>query len=180
MSKSKIVHFGNNQTERSDYEFKYGNGILDYVSSYKYLGVTLNEYLKYDKNEILLAEAAGRSLGSVVAKYKSHTFMGYKTYSQLYNSCVCPVMDYSSGVWGYNHFEKAESVQHKAMRIFLGVHRFAPILALEGDFAWVTPRHRRWIIIVRVWNRFVQMSEDRLTYQIFVNDYCLALSNYDN
>ena len=74
--------------------------------------------------------------------------MGYKTYLQLYNSCVCPVMDYSSGVWGYNHFEKAESVQHKAMRIFLGVHRFAPILALEGegDFGWVTPGHRRLIL----------------------------------
>lgn len=179
-SKSKIMHFRKSNTERTVFEFKCGKTVLDYVSSYKYLGITLYEFLKYDENAKLLAEAAGRALGSIVAKYKLHGYMGYNTYSKLYESCVCPVMDYSSGVWGFKNYDKINSVQNKAMRIFLGVHRFAPTLALEGDMGWLMPRYRRWLHILRLWNRLVTMADNRLTKHIFVNDFYLSMSNYDN
>ena len=58
----------------------------------------MSEFLKYDENAETLADAAGRALGSVIAKYKRHKFMGYKTFTKLYESCICPVMEYSSGV----------------------------------------------------------------------------------
>ena len=34
--------------------------------------------------------------------------------------------------------------------------------------------------ILRLWNRLVQMSDDRLTKQIFINDFYLAMSDYQN
>ena len=53
------------------------------------------------------------------------------------------------------------------MRIYMGVHRFAPVAGLEGDMAWTSPLHRRWNSMLRYWNRVNNMDEDRLTKKVF-------------
>ena len=179
-TKSKIIHFRHERTEISKNVFKCGESNISYVSSYKYLGVFFNEFLCYDENADILAQAAGRALGSIIAKYKSHKYMGYSTYTKLFDSCVCPVMEYAAGVWGYRNYNKINTVQHRAARSFLGVHRFTPTLALEGDMGWLIPKYRRWSQMLRLWNRLVSMPDDRVTKQIFVNDYYLAMSNFEN
>ena len=70
--KSKIVHFRKNLVNRSSFHFKCGESTLNYVTSYKYLGVTINEFLSYDDNANILAQSAGRALGGIIAKYKMH------------------------------------------------------------------------------------------------------------
>ena len=106
--------------------------------------------------------------------------MGYSTFTKLYESCVCPIMEYSSGVWGYDQYNKLDTIQNRASRVFLGVHRFAPLLALEGDMGWMSTRYRRWINILRLWNRLTTLNMDRITNHVFINDFYLAQSGDDN
>ncbi len=154
--KSKIMHFRKENCECSKFTFKCGNNELDFVSSYKYLGATMNEFLKYDDNVDVLLKAA---LGSIIAKLKKQKFMGYSTFTKLYESCVCPVMEYASGVWGYPVYNKMSSVQQRAARCFLGLHRFSLLLAIEGDIGWLNPRFRRWLDILHLWNRLVKLPD---------------------
>ena len=140
----------------------------------------MSEHLLYTDNATVLAEASGRALGSVVSKYKSFQFMGFNTFTKLYESCVCPVMDYGSSIWGFENYSKPDTVQHRAARIFLGVHRFTPIPALEGDLGWLSPRYRRWLNVIRLWNRLVGLDQTRLTYHAFMQDYYMAQSNIKN
>ena len=42
-------------------------------------------------------------------------------------------MEYVAGVWGYDYAQKLNVIQNRAARCFLGVHRFTPTSALEGD-----------------------------------------------
>ena len=144
---------------------------LDYCSTYKYLGVVFDEHLNFKENAVCLAQSGNRALGSVVAKYKKNTFIGFSTYTKIYNSCVCPIIDYGSAVWGYNMYKEIDKVQQKAQRIFMGVHRFAPLLGLEGDTGWLSPKHRRWIEMVRFWNRMLLTQDNRLVKQLFAYDY---------
>ena len=104
---------------------------------------------------------------------KIHNFkdVGFETYTKLYYSCVVPVTDYCSGVWGFSDFIKGDMVQNRAIRDFLGVHRFTPILAISGDMGWPISLHRRWINMLRLWNPLVSMGDDRLTKTIFLNDF---------
>ena len=53
------------------------------------------------------------------------------------------------------------------MRIFWGVHRFAPVAGLEGDMAWLSPQYRRWLSMLRLWNRLIAMENSRLTKKLF-------------
>ena len=149
--KSNVVHFRPKSAPRSAFQFKL-NGTMDlhYVSQYKYLGVVMDEFFKCKDMVEVLANSAGRALGGVIAKFRTINDMGVNTYTKLFHSCVVPVMDYCAGVWGLTKNVKAESVQHRALRYFLGVHKFAPNLAIEGDMGWETCKIRWGVEIVRL------------------------------
>ena len=49
--------------------------------------------------------------------------------------------------------KEQKQVQQFALRVFIGVHKFAPIAALYGDTAWLKPRYKRWIEMIHLWNR---------------------------
>jgi hypothetical protein len=66
------------------------------------------------------------------------------------------------------------------MRYFLGVHRFAPTLALIGDTGWVPSVYRRWVSIIRFRNRPVLMDNTRLTKTVFIHDYYLCVKNWSS
>ena len=56
------------------------------------------------------------------------------------------------------------------MRYFLGVHRFTPILAIQGECGWLSSFYRHQLNFIRLWNRLLTMSDDRLTKKIFLWD----------
>ncbi len=82
-SKSNVVHYRNPPKAQTNFKFSLGtNGPkLDIVTSYKYLGVYLDQYLTFSKATEVLGNAAGRALGSMINKYKSMKEMGYSTYT---------------------------------------------------------------------------------------------------
>ena len=110
-------------------------------------------------------------MGGVISKIHSLKQCGFKTYQKLYDTCVLPILDYSSAVWGYKHFQSSDNVQNRAIRYFLGVHRFTPVIALTGETGWLPSMYRRWIIMLKYWNRLVLLDEDRLTKSAFETDY---------
>ena len=61
------------------------------------------------------------------------------------------------------------------MRIYLGVHRFAPNAAVSGDMGWTSPSTRRKITMLRFWNKLVDMDNNRTTKLLFNEN--LSLSN---
>ena len=179
-SKSKIVHFRKPHTPKTSSNFAIGDKNITVATIYKYLGTYFSEFLNFTEHANILGESGGRALGSIVAKLKKNNFMNYSTYTKLYDACVTPIVDYSSGIWGYKNFNKPNIIQNKAIRIFLGVHRFAPVAGLEGDMAWLSPQYRRWLNMLRLWNRFITMSNNRLTKRLFNFMYDLTTNNSNN
>ena len=108
-----------------------------------------------------LAAAGGRALGSVISKLKTLKNVGYSTYTKFYEKCVCPITDYASGIWGLKSFAKMDQLQNRAIRYYLGVHRFAPIPGLVGEMGWKSPLTRWTVEVIRMWNRFIHMPNDR-------------------
>jgi hypothetical protein len=179
-SKSNIVQFRKVNQTRSNHVFKLGALELGYVKEYKYLGVFFNEFVNFNDNADVIAESSGRALGSVISKLKRNNFMAYSTYSKLFETCVVPIADYASEIWGYKNYSKPNLIQNRAMRIFLGVHRYAPVAGLEGDMGWMSPQYRRWLNILRYWNRLIIMEENRLTRKMFDYAYSGFLSGCSN
>ena len=166
MSKSKIIHFRKKNVDCSDIKLMLGENELQYVSHYKYLGVYFDEFLDFNYHGNQIAESASGALGAIIAKYKSLGEMGFETYKKCFDTSITPILDYGAEIWGYCKAPMIDAVQNKAIRVYLGVHRFAPNLAINGDVGWIPASIRRKICLVRYWNRVISMQESRLTKRI--------------
>ena len=180
VSKSKVVHHRIKGHKETQFKFKLGDCNIDTVDRYKYLGVVLDSSLDFGVTAAVLAESAGRALGTIYSKFKSNKGLGYETYTKLYNSGVIPILDYCAGVWGFGNHDKINTVQNKAIRYYLGVHRFAPNLAINGDVGWYSSSTRRKVEMIRLWNRLQNMDNSRLTKKVFLWDKDLCTRNWSS
>ncbi len=169
--KTKVVHFRKRRQAKTGETFTFDNSVIEIVDRYKYLGVMLHEHLDYDIIADLLASAAGRALGAVITKFRTFKNIGYRSFTRLFDVSVSPILEYSSAVWGYKDFVKCERVQQRAYRYFLGVHPKTPILSLVGDFGWSSTQNKRHCIMIKYWNRLIEMDCNRLTKKLFLYDY---------
>ena len=96
--KTKTIHFRPKSTPQTIHSFYFGSEEIEKISCYKYLGVMFDEFLTFDYNASLLADAAGRALGAIRTKLKYLKECGFKTFNTLFQSGVLSICDYSAGV----------------------------------------------------------------------------------
>lgn len=137
------------------------------MDKYRYLGLTLTEFLDYSVMAKDVAGAAGRALGVLIAKSKANGGMPYECFSRLHDSLVYSIIDYGAAVWGDRDFSSVSSVQNRAGRYHLGLGKYAPNAAVHGDMGWRTPAHRQWLAVTRQWCRLVNIDNARLNKRIF-------------
>ena len=156
--KSQIRHFRNRRNSQTNKVFRLGEVEIKIVEKYKYLGIILDEYLNYNITAETLCSSASRALGALHSKTRNLKNCTYHTYSHLFSSGICPILHYSSSIWGYKQFLKCQNVQNKAIRHFLGLNKFSPNLMLIGDMAW-TPSHILIKInMIKLWNKICNLN----------------------
>ena len=148
--KTNILHFRNSNVSLSNHTFTFGNLTLDYKCKYKYLGVYFNEFLNFKDTAQVLSDSAGRALGGVISKFQNTRDVGFNTFNCLYSACILPIMEYCSGVWGFQDFKSCDHIQNRAMRYYFGVHRSASIAAMRGDIGWIPLKYNRYLNIIHL------------------------------
>ena len=73
-----------------------------YCNEYKYLGIYFNEFLNTTQIIDHAATSARKTLAGIIAHSKMLGGLMYKSYTQLYNSLVVPIMDYGAVLWGHS------------------------------------------------------------------------------
>ena len=63
-----ILHIRTKRKLQSKFMFLFNKRPVDNCNSYKYLGLTLNEFLDYDRTAEVQAEAAGQAVGTLLKK----------------------------------------------------------------------------------------------------------------
>ena len=104
--------------------------------------------------------------------------MGFSTYDTLFDKCVLPVLNYGAEIWGGKDYSQNQQIQNRAMRFYLGVHKFAPTLGMFGDLGWIPVKYSQFLCMLRFWNRLVTCPQDRLLYKIFQWDYDKCNKNW--
>ena len=140
--KTKVVHFRKKRIPRSCVQFHIGENIIEYAE-YKYLGVVLDEFLNFENTANVMALSASRALGAIIGKFSDIKNMGFETFTQLFERCVTPIMEYGSSCRGFKQFSKCDNVQNRAFRFFLGVQRFTPIPFLYSEMLWQCTSYRQ-------------------------------------
>ena len=132
------------------------NNVVQIVERYRYLGIVLNEFLDFSVTARVVADAAHRALGLLISKDKIQGGMPYKVFTKLYNALVQSIIDYGVAIWGCKEFSSINTVQNRACRYFLGVGKYTPTAAVQGDMGWYVPLHKQFLGVTRFLGKNVQ------------------------
>ena len=56
-------------------------------------------------------------------------------------------------------------------RYFLGLGRYAPNAAVNGNMGWSAPEHKQWVCVTRRWCRLAKLDSSLLVNKVFL--YCV-------
>ena len=113
-------------------------------------------------------KAAHRALGLLIAKSKCNGGMPYECFTKLYDALVLSIINYGSAIWGAKEYSIINSVHNRACRFFLGVGKYTPNAAVQGEMGWKLPAHQQWLSVTRSWCRLMKMSNTRLNKRVHV------------
>ena len=130
---------------------------------YKYLGLSINEYLDYQQIAELQSEAASRALSLIITKMIKNGGFPYNVYSTLYESCCASVCDYGGEVIGFQQFSSSLKLHLRAARAFLGCPVNTTSPGVLSEIMWLNPVHRNKVRMIRQYNRVLKMLPTRLT-----------------
>ncbi|KAK6181789.1 hypothetical protein SNE40_009574 [Patella caerulea] len=127
----------------------------------------LTEHLDYTCMAKHVAKSAARALGLLIAKAKCMGGLPYDSFTKLYNNLIYPIISYGAAIWGDREFSCVTAVQNRACRYFLGVGRYTPNAAVNGDMGWVPIHVRQWDSVIRHYGRLCNLTDSRLTKIVF-------------
>ncbi len=78
-------------------------------------------------------------------------------------SYIESIANYALAVWGFRDYSAPRVLQNKISKFDLGVHRFAPVSATGIEMGIMNIRYARWLEIVRLHNRIMNMDDNRWT-----------------
>ena len=169
-TKTQIVHFRDRRTKVTDFCFKLNGISLLVTSSYKYLGVILDEHLTFNNCASAFATSGGRALSAVITKCRAIKNISFKPFYRMYDSCVKSVLTYCSNIWGIDEYEELETINKRFIRYHLGLPRYTPLCCLYLLSNMYPVTKDTWIDLFRFHNRLLKMHESRIVKKIYLSD----------
>ena len=139
MNKSMIIHFRRQSEAKTNSTSSVGDAHLKLTDQYVYLGLLLTEHLDYTAMAKHVSRSANGALSLVITKHKTFGSLPFYTYTRLFYSVVRSTIRYGGAIWGDRQFSCITAVQNKAERFYLGVGRYTPNAAVNGDIGWLSP-----------------------------------------
>lgn len=127
----------------------------------------MTQFLDFNEMAKSVAKSANRALSLLIVKSKAHGGFQYSTFTKLFDTLVWPVISYGSAIWGTRNFSCIDAIQNRAIRFFLGVGKYTPNDAINGDMGWKPPSAKLWVSVFRQWKRFTVMDRDRVNFKVF-------------
>lgn len=129
---------------RIHYSYKLHGHVLESVDSSKYLGVTLQNNLKWDKHINTITSKANQTLGFLRRNLK---ITSTKAKDHAYKAIVRPKLEYASTVWDphtQNNIQQIEKVQRRAARFVSNrYHNTSSVSDMITDLNWPSLEIRR-------------------------------------
>ena len=101
----------------------WGEKRIDICQCYKYLGINFSAGGITKRSISVLADQARKALLSLQYRQKQLGNIPVTTSIKLFNTCITPILLYSSQVWGYKNVHDVEKVFLNYLKSLLGVRK---------------------------------------------------------
>ena len=100
VSKTCYMVFTNRNHLVSNQDILYGTSVLARVDNFKFLGIILDERLRFDKHIKLICDKSSKCIGMV---YRLREVVPRKVLLMLYNALFFPYISYCNLIWGFTY-----------------------------------------------------------------------------
>ena len=118
---------------------------IERVSCHKYLGVMLDEKLKFEDHTNYVLKKAGKKFGVLCRLNKSLTFFSKIT---IYKSIIAPHFEYCTTILfllNQSQIYELQKLQNKCMRLILKCSYDTPIQSMLNCLGWLSIRQRIYL-----------------------------------
>ena len=137
VEKSAVMHMRKSGINKCAEQFRIGDEVLPWVSTYKYLGCLVDDSLNCSNMVKHRVEMGSRALGAWLRKCRESVGeVNGKSFMKLMQSLVESVLLYGAEIWGcHQKLDGLYQLQLRALRIFFGVGVRHPKVSLmiEAD-----------------------------------------------
>lgn len=142
MEKTKTMIIGKKICGEISEKIVIDNVIVDSVSSYKYLGITVDSKLNFKEHVDNLCKKVAKKVG-VLARTRRN--LNYLSSVNIYKTIIAPHFDYCSSILfmcGKEEFSRMQKLQNRAMRVILKVNRYSKISEMLNTLHFMNVRQR--------------------------------------
>ena len=140
--------------------YSLNNHILEQVNENPYLGLTINDSLKWSSQINEMCNRANSTLGFIRRNLK-HCNKKFKETACI--SLVCSVLDYSASVWDpylQKDIDRIESIQRRGARLVQkDYQRTSSVTSMMNELGWKPLAHRRreqrFTLLIKIINGLV-------------------------
>ena len=149
------------------------NQNIAYVTHYKYLGVTLDQKLKFNEHFLDIIQRCSRRINIMKCIAGQDWGADRRTLLQLYKTLIRPIIDYNGFLYDDISNDKIDSlqiIQNNALRIITGAFRTSPVVNLHIEVNLPTLDRRRKYQLLRFYAR-TSARKTEPTLSILNNKY---------
>ena len=186
VKKTKVVAYSTARRAVAAPMLTYKSAPIDVLDKFTYLGVELHSTQGFAQAGAARAAAARRAALALQNRCADLCLHDPTLMLHIFDALVRPVMLYGVEAWGPGalcfdpELAGCEVVQRKFLRCLLGVRDGTPNASALGELAAFPLAHTAATLLCRFWNRLVDMPEDRLTKQAFLENVALTACGTDN
>ena len=144
-------------------QYKLYNHLLAHVSEAKYLGLTLDKHLNFNKHIDVTCKKANASLAFI---RRNTYFCNRNVKIDAYKTCVLPIMEYAAFVWSPHtsqNINKLETIQRRAAHFVMSNYdRHSSVSEMLHVLQWSRLQERRnvqsLLIFYKILNGLVDVS----------------------
>ncbi len=166
MNKTKVVVFEKRCSVAL--EFTYRGTTIEWVQSFKYLGLELHNTRGMVVATNKLTAAGKKALSALRRRCNDLSITDPKVMCQLFDSLVHPILSYACEVWtgctGVKGLQQAEQVHRMFLRGILGVNKTTNTFAVLGEFGRYPLEYFWWQQTLKYYDRLRESTPDRLLY----------------
>ena len=156
----------------------YDGESIDFVESFKYLGVDLHCTKPFADAGLPRKESGQRAMLAMLHRCRELGIDDPLLQVKLFDALVQPVMMYAVELWGASGVHKGDLagdlVHRDFLRRLLGVRSGTPNMAVLAEVGRYPLQAFAAQMLLRYWNRLVGMDADRLVKRAFVVSAALA------
>jgi len=164
-SKTKIIVFSRGKVRRFP-TFYYGDSIVEVVSDYVYLGVTMNYNNTFVKAMRKQLDQGRKAQFAMLVKARK-LMLPVDIQCTLFESLVFPVLLYGCEVWGFHSSNMLEIFYRKFLKKLLNLRPSTPNCMIYGEVGKMPLQVNIDKQMINYWLRLLNKEENTLAYIIY-------------